>query len=133
VETITVPYRAGNAMAEKKFTVYRTHHGPIVREANGKWISMSLMNRPIAALEQSFLSTKSNNLAELMRIAEFKANSSNNTIFADSSGSIAYLHPQFIPIRDSRFDYSKPVDGSDRVIVGSSREGAENPGVVHAG
>src|ERR1022692_3992519 len=40
---ISVPYRSGNAMAEKQFTVYRTHHGPIVREANGKWVSIRLM------------------------------------------------------------------------------------------
>src|ERR1700682_3140991 len=31
-EQIVVPYRSGNAMAEKKFTVYRTHHGPVIRE-----------------------------------------------------------------------------------------------------
>jgi acyl-homoserine-lactone acylase len=46
-------------------------------------------------------------------VAELKANSSNNTIFADDKGEIAYLHPQFVPMRDNRFDYTKPVDGSD--------------------
>jgi acyl-homoserine-lactone acylase len=34
-------------------------------------------------------------------------------IFADAEGNIAYSHPQFIPRRDDRFDYTKPVDGSD--------------------
>jgi len=34
---IAVPYQAAGGMAQKKFTVYRTHHGPIVREQNGKW------------------------------------------------------------------------------------------------
>src|SRR5216684_1255629 len=29
---ITVPYKTANGMAEKKFIVYRSHHGPIVRE-----------------------------------------------------------------------------------------------------
>src|SRR6185295_1938549 len=29
---ITVPYKTDSGMAEKKFTVYATHHGPIVRE-----------------------------------------------------------------------------------------------------
>ena len=48
-----------------------------------------------------------------MKVAELKANSSNNTLFADGKGNIAYLHPQFIPVRDNRFDYTKPVDGSD--------------------
>ena len=40
-------------MAEKKFTVYRTHHGPVVRERNGKWVSIRLMQEPIKALTQS--------------------------------------------------------------------------------
>jgi acyl-homoserine-lactone acylase len=111
---ITVPYRtAAGTMAKKSFTVYRTHHGPIVREANGKWISVALMNTPVAALEQSYLRTKATDYASFLKVAELRANSSNNTIFADASGHIAYLHPQFIPRRDDRFDYTRPVDGSD--------------------
>jgi acyl-homoserine lactone acylase PvdQ len=44
---------------------------------------------------------------------ELRANSSNNTVFADADGDIAYWHGNFIPNRDPRFDYTKPVDGSD--------------------
>ena len=33
------PTRPIAAWRRKIFTVYRTHHGPIVREANGKWVS----------------------------------------------------------------------------------------------
>ncbi|ATC24067.1 penicillin acylase family protein [Caulobacter vibrioides] len=113
-EVITVPYRtADGAMAERKFTVFKTHRGPIVREENGKWISIALMNKPVAALQQSFLRTKATDYAAFMQVAELKANSSNNTLFASAKGEIAYLHPQFIPIRDDRFDYTKPVDGAD--------------------
>jgi acyl-homoserine-lactone acylase len=113
-DVIVVPYKAADGtMAERRFTVFRTHHGPIIREADGKWISIALMNKPVAALEQSFLRTKATDYASFMKVAELKANSSNNTIFADSKGQIAYLHPQFIPRRDDRFDYTQPVDGSD--------------------
>ncbi|ALL14037.1 penicillin amidase [Caulobacter henricii] len=113
-ETIVIPYRAADGTrAERRFTVYRTHHGPIVREAGGKWISVALMNKPVAALEQSFLRTKATDYAAFMKVAALKANSSNNTLFADSKGTIAYLHPQFIPRRDDRFDYTQPVDGAD--------------------
>jgi acyl-homoserine-lactone acylase len=113
-DVIVVPYKAADGtMAERRFTVFRTHHGPIIREADGKWISIALMNKPVAALEQSFLRTKATDYASFMKVAELKANSSNNTIFADSKGQIAYLHPQFIPRRDDRFDYTQPVDGAD--------------------
>ncbi|WP_449428284.1 penicillin acylase family protein [Rhodanobacter umsongensis] len=112
--TIDVPYRAADgSMAERRFTAYATHHGPIVREANGRWIAIALMDKPLEALEQSWLRTKASDYASYMKVAELKANSSNNTIFADDKGEIAYLHPQFIPKRDDRFDYTKPVDGSD--------------------
>ncbi|MEX2572314.1 MAG: penicillin acylase family protein [Gemmatimonadota bacterium] len=111
---ITVSYRTGaGQMAERTFTVYHTHRGPIVREEDGQWVSVALMNRPIEALSQSFLRTKAESFAEYMEVAELKANSSNNTIYADADGVIAYLHPQFVPRRDTRFDYSQPVDGSD--------------------
>src|SRR5207248_5835790 len=40
ITTIDVPYRTPTRMATKQFTVYRTHHGPIIREANGRWVSI---------------------------------------------------------------------------------------------
>ena len=111
---IVVKHRAADgSMATRTFTAYFTHQGPIVRKAGGKWIAMDLMNKPIPALEQSWLRTKTVDYASYMKVAELKANSSNNTLFADDKGEIAYLHPQFIPMRDDRFDYTKPVDGSD--------------------
>ncbi len=111
---IRVPWRGKDGrMAERSFTAYFTHHGPVVREAGGKWIAIALMNKPMEALEQSWLRTKASDYASYMKVAELKANSSNNTIFADDKGEIAYLHPQFIPRRDDRFDYTRPVDGSD--------------------
>ncbi|MGA7438287.1 MAG: penicillin acylase family protein [Luteibacter sp.] len=98
---------------DRHFTTYATHHGPIVRTQGDQWIAFALMNKPLEALQQSWLRTKANDYATYMKVAELKANSSNNTIYADDKGNIAYLHPQFIPKRDDRFDYTKPVDGSD--------------------
>ncbi|HET6762802.1 MAG TPA: penicillin acylase family protein, partial [Longimicrobiaceae bacterium] len=113
-DTIDVPYRTASGMAHRSFVVFRTHHGPIVREAEGKWVSVALMQRPIQALSQSFLRTKTHDYRAFRALGdEMKANSSNNTIFADASGNIAYFHPHFIPRRDDRFDYTRPVDGSD--------------------
>jgi acyl-homoserine-lactone acylase len=113
-KTLTLSYRAADgSFAKRDFVTFATHHGPIVREEGGKWIAFALMNRPVPALEQSFLRTKATDLASFMQVARLQANSSNNTLFADSKGEIAYLHPQFVPVRDDRFDYRKPVDGSD--------------------
>ena len=110
---ITVPYKTDSGMAVKKFTVYRTHHGPVVRATNGQWVSIRLMQKPTEALMQSYLRTKARDYASYRRTMDLQANSSNNTIFADADGDIAYFHGNFIPRRDTRFDWTKAVDGSD--------------------
>jgi acyl-homoserine-lactone acylase len=110
---IKVPYKTDSGMAEKTFTVYRTHHGPVISSIEGKWVSISLMQEPVKALTQSYTRTKAKNYAEFKRTMELHANSSNNTIFADADGNIAYFHGNFIPRRDPKFDWTKPVDGSD--------------------
>jgi acyl-homoserine-lactone acylase len=110
---IIVPYKTPQGMAQKTFTVYYTTHGPIIRAVNGKWVAIKLMQEPIRALEQSYLRTKARSYKEYWKTMELQANSSNNTIFADADGDIAYFHGNFIPRRDSRFDFTKPVDGSD--------------------
>jgi acyl-homoserine-lactone acylase len=111
--TITVPYKTASGLAKKTFTIYRTHHGPIVREANGKWIAIRMMQEPLKALTQSYSRTKATGLTSFRATMDLHTNSSNNTIYADADGNIAYFHANFIPKRDPTFDWSKPVDGSD--------------------
>ena len=112
-EKIVVPYRSSSGMSKREFTVYRTHHGPIIRDANGKWVAIRMMQEPVKALTQSYSRIKARNYAQFRRTMELHTNSSNNTIFADADGDIAFFHANFIPKRDTRFDWSKPVDGSD--------------------
>ena len=113
VSKITVPYKTAGGMSEKEFTVYRTHHGPIVRQADGKWISVRLMQEPLKALTQSYSRTKARGYKDFRQTMELHTNSSNNTIYADADGTIAYFHSNFIPRRDPGFDWTKPVDGSN--------------------
>lgn len=111
--TITVPYKKGAAMMEKKFIAYATQHGPVIREENGKWVTIRLMQESVKALMESYLRTKARNYKAYRETMELKANSSNNTIYADADGTIAYFHGNFIPKRDTKFDWTKPVDGTN--------------------
>ncbi len=113
--TVKVLYKTASGIKEREFTIYRTHHGVIIRkdDATGDWISVGLMNTPINALIQSFTRTKAKNYKEFKQIMELQANSSNNTLYADADGNIAYFHTNFIPRRNAKFDWTKPVDGSN--------------------
>ena len=114
-QVVTIRWRtADGGLAAKAFTVLKTHHGPIVAAQDADhWISEAMMFKPVEALEQGFGLTKAHTFADYMKVMELKANSSNNTVYADADGNIAYLHPQFIPKRDDKFDYREPVDGAD--------------------
>jgi len=112
--SVTLRYRLPNGtLATRTFTTWRTHRGPIVRTAGDRWVAFAMMDRPVPALEQSFLRTKAPNLAFYLRVARLQANSSNSTLLATDRGDIAYLHPQFVPVRDDSLDYTGLVDGSD--------------------
>jgi acyl-homoserine lactone acylase PvdQ len=111
--TIVLAYKTDHGLAQKTFTVYGTQHGPIVREENGKWISVRMMHKPIESLTQSYVRTKARDYKSYRQTMELHANSSNNTIYADADGNIAYFHSNFIPNRDKHLDWEKPVDGSN--------------------
>jgi acyl-homoserine-lactone acylase len=112
-EKVIVRYKIPAGLAQKDFTIYHTQHGPVVRELNGKWVSLSLMQRPVDALIQSFTRMKARDYKSFRQTMELHTNSSNNTTFADADGDIAYFHSNFIPRRDTSFDWRHPVDGSD--------------------
>ena len=110
---ITLPYKTATGMASKTVTAYFSHHGPVVRSAGGKWVAVKLMQEPLKALTQSFLRTKARNYQAFYKTMELRTNSSNNTVYADADGTIAYFHGNFLPRRDPAFDWRHPVDGSN--------------------
>ncbi len=110
---VHLKYTSKDGIKEKSFMTYRTHHGPITHANGDKWVTTALMWSPIKALTQSFTRTKKSNHKEFYEMMNTRTNSSNNTVYADADGTIAYYHGNFIPKRDVSFDYTKPVDGSN--------------------
>ena len=113
VEKVLLPYKDGNRLLRKAFTVYRTHHGPVVgQKTDQQWVALRMMNEPLAALQQSYLRTKAADYASFQQVMKLNGNATNNTVFADSKGTIAYWHGNFMPKRNPAFDWNQPVDGS---------------------
>ncbi|MBN9319468.1 MAG: penicillin acylase family protein [Caulobacterales bacterium] len=133
--TIVIPYKtASGGAASRSFQVFDTHHGPIIRAEGDKWIAFAIMNKPIEALQQSFDRTKTHTLAAFLKVSELAANSSNDTLYANDKGEIALLMPQFMPTRDNRFDYTKPVDGSDPATDWKGNDAlAKTPSILRPG
>ncbi len=106
-------YRSGSELKQRVFNAFHTHHGPITHQLDGHWVATKINWDPVNALQQSFIRTKLANHDEFREMMNIRTNSSNNTVFADSQGNIAYYHGNFMPKRNPKFDYSKPVDGSN--------------------
>jgi acyl-homoserine-lactone acylase len=109
---ITLRYKVGDGFQSKTVTAYFTHHGPIMAKRDGEWISVRSYNRALKSLIQSWERTKATGFASFKKIMDLRANTSNNTVFADDKGNIAYWHGDFVPKRDTSFDWTKPVDGT---------------------
>ncbi len=110
---ISLAFRQGGALARRTFTAWFSHHGPVIRREGDRWVAVRILQEPITALTQSYLRTKARSYAEFRRTMELRTNSSNNTVYADADGNIAYWHGNFVPVRDPRFDWRLPVDGGD--------------------
>lgn len=109
---VTLRYRNGRMIISKTFTTYATHHGPVMASRNGKWISVRANNRSMKSLIQSWMRTRANGFQAFKKNMQLLSNCSNNTVFADDKGNIAYWHGNFIPRRDTAFNWTQPVDGS---------------------
>jgi acyl-homoserine lactone acylase PvdQ len=109
---VVINYNDKGVMRSKTFTAYATQHGPVLGMQNGKWLALKTMNRSLNGLMQSWQRIKTRSLKEYTRNQEYRANLSNNTVYADRDGNIAYWHGNYMPRRDTSFNWDLPVDGS---------------------
>ncbi|MDQ6814964.1 MAG: penicillin acylase family protein, partial [Bacteroidota bacterium] len=109
---VLIRYRKGAGFEEQAFTTYYTIHGPVMGMRDGKWLSLRENNRSLSALMQSWLRTKAKGFEDFKQNMNLRSNTSDNTVFADNKGNIAYWHGNFVPQRSKTIDYSLPVDGS---------------------
>lgn len=113
-KNITIRYKDGSSISSRSFETYVTHHGPVMAMREGQWASVRSNNRSLDGLKQSWLRTKASGWMDYLKTMELKNNISNNTVYADDQGHIAYWHGNFIPLRDANTDWSKPVDGKTK-------------------
>ncbi len=112
VKNISIQYKQNNSLQTKTVKALFTHHGPVMTKKNGQYLSVRSFNRSIISLEQSWLRTKATSFSEFKKVLDMRANTSNNTVYADAEGNIAYWHGNYVPVRDKNYNWNKPVDGS---------------------
>ena len=109
---ITLQYKQENNTVTKTITAFYTPHGPIMARRNNQWLSLRADNRLVNGLVQCWQRTRAKGFTDFKKTLDLKGNISNNTVYADAEGNIAYWHGNRIPVRDTAYNWSKPVDGS---------------------
>ncbi|HKG98419.1 MAG TPA: penicillin acylase family protein, partial [Pyrinomonadaceae bacterium] len=112
VEEILVKTAAG--LETRKFTMRKTHHGPIVAARDGKLLSLRMAKfESDGWLREWYDMTRATSLAALKRAMTPLNMLFGNVMYAGANGNTWYLYNGAVPRRDPRFDWTKPVDGSD--------------------
>jgi acyl-homoserine-lactone acylase len=111
--TDAVKVKTAKGFDAKSFKFRKTHHGPIVSVREGKPLAVKL-----ARLEEGGMIDEWYSMGKARSIEEFKAAMSRvaipmfNAMYADRKGNIFYIYNGAVPRRSTKFDWSKPVDGS---------------------
>ncbi|HXQ70693.1 MAG TPA: penicillin acylase family protein [Pyrinomonadaceae bacterium] len=112
VEEIRV--KTANGLETRKFTMRKTHHGPILGMRDGKMLALRMAKfESDGWLREWYDMTRATSLAALKRAMTPLNMLFGNVMYADRQGSTWYLYNGAVPKRDPRFDWTKPVDGSD--------------------
>ena len=112
VEEIKV--KTANGLETRKFTMRKTHHGPIVAARDGKMLALRMAKfESDGWLREWYDMTRATSLAALKRAMTPLNMLFGNVMYADRQGNTWYLYNGAVPKRDPRFDWTKPVDGSD--------------------
>lgn len=104
--------KKGDKVEPVKITGYYTHHGPVLGSRNGKWLALKANNRSYNALLESWLITKAKTYGEYVKAMNLLQNATNNTVYADDQGNTAFWYGNFMPKRNSKLDWTQPVDGT---------------------
>lgn len=111
--TGTVKVKTEQGIEIRRYRFRKTHHGPIIGERNGKAVAARIARLEDGGeLEQRIAMNRARNLKEFRAALSKLSLTGSNTLYADNRGNIFYVHGNAVPKRSTKFDWTKPVDGT---------------------
>ena len=112
--TDTITVKGPDGPVARLFRFMKTLQGPIVAQRDGKSIAIRLAKLDQGgAVEEWYAMSKAKNIAEFKAAMKPCDIPMFNAMAADNEGSIFYVYNGAVPRRSTKFDWSKPVDGSN--------------------
>jgi acyl-homoserine lactone acylase PvdQ len=95
-----------------KVTGLYTGHGPVLAKSGDRYISLRASNRSLRSLLQNWERGKVKNFEDFKKNMSYCSEATDNTTYADNQGNIAHWHGNFIPVRNKKYNWDNPVDGT---------------------
>jgi acyl-homoserine-lactone acylase len=112
--TDTVKVKTDKGAETRTFKFRKTHHGPVVSVRDGNPMTVRMAKfESFGAIEQRYQMSKARNFKEFRKAMAQLDVPMFNTMYADREGNIWYFYNGAVPKRDQKYDWLKPVDGSD--------------------
>ena len=112
--TEEIKVKTANGIETRSFTMRKTHHGPILATRDGKRLAVRMAKfESDGWLREWYDMTRATSLAAMKRAMTPLNMLFGNVMYADRQGNTWYLYNGAVPKRDPRFDWTRPVDGSD--------------------
>ena len=110
----TIKVKTNSGFERQILTLRKTHHGPILAERDGKQLAVKVGKMKEGGMAQQLYSmARSQSITEFKEAIKDCAIPRHNIMAADKDGNIFYAYCPPIPKRNSKFDWSNPVDGSN--------------------
>src|SRR5215468_9529786 len=112
--TEAVKVKTDKGVEPRTFKFRKTHHGPVVAVRDGAPLTVRMAKfESYGVIEQRYQMSKARNFKEFRQAMARLDVPMFNTMYADRDGNIWYLYNGAVPKRDQKYDWLKPVDGSD--------------------
>ncbi len=112
--TEEIKIKTATGIETRRFTMRKTHHGPILAARDGKLLAIRMAKFEADGwLREWYDMTRATSLTAMKRAMAPLNMLFGNVMYADRQGNTWYLYNGAVPRRDPRFDWTRPVDGSD--------------------
>jgi acyl-homoserine-lactone acylase len=109
-----VRVKTASGFEARRIRLMKTHHGPILGVREGKPLAVRFAGFERGGLlQQWYAMGKATTLAEFRKALDIQGLVYHNVMYADTAGNIFYVYNGLVPRRDPKYDWTRPLDGSD--------------------
>lgn len=110
----SIKVKTASGLATKTYKFRKTHHGPIMSVRKGVPVALKMSRLEEGGMiEEWYAMTKARDIPEFKKVMSRAAIPMFNAAAADSKGNIYYVYNGAVPRRSTKYDWAKPVDGTN--------------------